>query len=57
MRGEVLPFVAAPVAVGVLFGARTGANLLGGMRNASIRIIFVAVLLVSALKMLMEGLK
>jgi uncharacterized membrane protein YfcA len=57
MRGEVLPFVAAPVAVGVLFGARTGANLLGGMRNNSIRIIFVAVLLVSALKMLMEGLK
>jgi len=57
MRGEVLPFVAAPVAVGVLFGARTGARLLGGMRNSSIRMIFVSVLAVSALKMFMEGFK
>ena len=57
MRGEVLPFVVAPVAVGVLFGARTGARLLGGMRNSSIRMIFVAVLAVSALKMFMEGFK
>jgi uncharacterized membrane protein YfcA len=57
MRGEVLPFVAAPVAVGVLFGARTGAGLLGGMRSSSIRLIFVAVLAVSALKMFQEGFK
>jgi hypothetical protein len=57
MRGEVLPFVAAPVAVGVLIGARTGARLLGGMRSSSIRLIFVAVLAVSAVKMLLEGLR
>jgi uncharacterized membrane protein YfcA len=57
MRGEVLPFVAAPVAVGVLLGARTGARLLGGMKNSTIRMIFVAVLAVSALKMFAEGLK
>jgi uncharacterized membrane protein YfcA len=57
MRGEVLPFVAAPVAIGVLLGARTGARLLGGMTNSSIRIIFVAVLAVSAVKMLMRGLQ
>jgi uncharacterized membrane protein YfcA len=57
MRGEVLPFVAAPVAVGVLVGARTGARLLGGMRNDLIRIIFVAVLGVSALEMLQKGLR
>jgi len=55
MRGEVLPFVAAPVAVGVLLGARTGARLLGGMKNSTIRIVFVAVLAVSALKMFAEG--
>jgi uncharacterized membrane protein YfcA len=57
MRGEVLPFVAAPVAMGVLFGAKTGARLLGGMRGSTIRLIFVAVLAVSAVKMLLEGLK
>ena len=57
MRGEVLPFVAAPVAVGVLLGARTGASLLGGTRNSTIRVIFVAVLAVSALKMFLEALK
>jgi len=57
MRGEVLPFVAAPVAVGVLLGARTGARLLGGMKNSTIRMIFIAVLAVSALKMFAEGFK
>jgi hypothetical protein len=57
MRGEVLPFVAAPVAIGVLIGARTGAGLLGGMRNSTIRVAFVAVLAVSAIKMFMEGIK
>jgi uncharacterized membrane protein YfcA len=57
MRGEVLPFIAAPVAVGVLLGAKTGARLMGGMRNDAIRIIFVAVLVVSAAQMLMKGVK
>ena len=57
MRGEVLPFVAAPVAVGVLLGAKTGASLMGGMKNDAIRIIFVAVLAVCALQMLMKGIK
>jgi uncharacterized protein len=57
MRGEVLPFVAAPVAVGVLLGAKTGASLMGGMRNNSIRLAFVAVLAVSAIQMLLKGLR
>jgi uncharacterized protein len=57
MRGEVLPFVAAPVAVGVLLGAKTGATLMSGMKNNSIRIIFVAVLAVSAVQMLLKGIR
>jgi len=57
MRGEVLPFVAAPVAVGVLFGAKTGARLMGGVKSEFIRIIFVAVLALSAAQMLMKGLR
>ena len=56
-RGEVLPFVAAPVAVGVLLGAKTGARIMGGMKNDMIRVIFVAVLAVSAAQMLLKGLK
>ena len=56
-RGEVLPFVAAPVAVGVLLGAKTGARIMGGMRNDLIRFIFVAVLALSAVQMLLKGLR
>jgi uncharacterized protein len=55
MRGEVLPFVAAPVAVGVLVGANFGARLMGGMRNELIRIIFVTVLVILAAQMLLKG--
>jgi uncharacterized protein len=57
MRGEVLPFVAAPVAVGVLLGAKTGAGLMIRMRNDSIRIVFVIVLVVSAAQMLLKGIR
>ena len=57
MRGEVLPFIAAPVAVGVLLGAKTGARLMGGMKNDAIKVVFVAVLAVSAAQMLNKGLR
>jgi uncharacterized membrane protein YfcA len=57
MRGEVLPFVAAPVAVGVLLGAKTGARLLGGMKSGLIRYVFIAVLTVSAAQMLVKALR
>jgi uncharacterized membrane protein YfcA len=57
MRGEVLPFVAAPVAVGVLLGAKTGARLLGGMKSSLIRYVFITVLTVSAAQMLMKALR
>ena len=57
MRGDVQPFVAAPVAVGVLLGAKVGAQLLSRLKNNSIKFIFVAVLLVSAVQMLFKGLK
>jgi uncharacterized membrane protein YfcA len=57
MRGEVLPFVAAPVAVGVLLGAKTGAAAMGGMKSNSIRVMFIAVLVVSAAQMLLKGVR
>jgi uncharacterized membrane protein YfcA len=57
MRGDVQPFVAAPVAVGVLLGAKVGAKLLSRLKNNSIKLIFVAVLLISAVQMLLKGMK
>lgn len=57
VRGDVLPFVAAPVAAGVLLGAKTGARLLGRTPNELVRLIFVVVLAVTAAQMIMKGLK
>lgn len=57
MRGDVQPFVVAPVAAGVLFGAKTGARLLGRIHNENVRRGFVVVLAVSALQMLWKGIR
>lgn len=55
MRGDVIPFVAAPVAVGVILGAKLGARLLGGMKSRAIKVIFVCLLVVTAVQMLWRG--
>jgi uncharacterized membrane protein YfcA len=55
MRGDIVPFVAAPVAVGVLLGAVIGSRLLGQLHSATIRTVFVAVLLWVSLEMLLKG--
>ena len=57
MRGEVQPFVVAPVAVGVLLGAKCGAQLLGRLKNESVRRAFVVVLTISAMQMLWKGIR
>lgn len=57
MRGEVQPFIAAPVAIGVLLGAKTGARIMGHLKSSLIRWIFVAVLIVTSIQMLMKGLR
>jgi uncharacterized membrane protein YfcA len=56
-RGDIDPFIAAPVAVGVLLGATTGSRLLGKMQSRSIRLMFVAILLWISLQMLWKGLR
>ena len=57
MRGDILPFVAAPVAAGVLLGARTGSRMMGRMNTAVIRMIFVVVLVWTAVQMLLKGVR
>lgn len=54
-RGQVDPFVAAPVAVGVLLGARAGSHLLPRLHSRYVRVIFVLVLIYIAVEMFLKG--
>ena len=57
MRGDIDPFVAAPVALGVLIGAIVGSRWLGRLRGDTLRVTFIVVLLVIALQMLWKGVR
>ena len=56
-RGDINPFVAAPVAAGVLVGATAGSRLLGRIQSSSIRTLFVVVLLWVSVEMFLKGLR
>jgi uncharacterized protein len=56
-RGDIDPFVAAPVAVGVLLGATVGSLWLGKLRSSTVRAVFVIVLLWAAGQMLLRGIR
>jgi uncharacterized protein len=55
-RGDIDPFVAAPVALGVLAGSLFGARILPRIAGLSIRIAFFVVIAVIAGQMLLRGL-
>src|SRR4029078_8712070 len=57
MRGDIDPFVAAPVAVGVLIGALIGSNLLPKLQSSTIRLFFLLVLLWISAQMLFKGVR
>lgn len=57
VRGDIVPFVAAPVAAGVLLGATAGARLLPRLQARSIRIAFVVVLFWVSGQMLFKGIQ
>ena len=54
-RGQIDPFIAAPVAIGVLAGAFIGSHTLGRIGSRAVRTIFVIVLTLVALQMLVKG--
>ena len=54
-RGDIDPFIAAPVAAGVLIGSVAGSHLLGRLQSNAIRFIFVLVLLYVSGEMLWNG--
>ena len=56
-RGDIEPFVAAPVAVGVLIGALVGSRLLPHVRGRWIRLAFAGVLVFVAGGMLLQGIR
>jgi uncharacterized membrane protein YfcA len=55
-RGDVVPLIAAPVALGVLAGATLGARLLVRFNNTTVRLIFLPVVALVSLEMLLRGL-
>jgi uncharacterized membrane protein YfcA len=55
MRGDVIPVVAAPVALGILLGAVIGARVLTHLSNRTLRLIFIPVLAIIAIQMVLRG--
>jgi uncharacterized protein len=56
-RGDINPFIAAPVAAGVLLGATGGSLLLGRIKSSVVRATFIIVLIWISLQMLWKGLR
>ncbi len=54
-RGEIDPFVAAPVALGVVGGAVIGSRLLPRLESGAVRIAFAIVLALVAIQMLVQS--
>jgi len=55
-RGDILPVIAAPIALGVLGGAWIGTHVMGQLRNTTIRKLFIPVLAIIAASMIYRGL-
>lgn len=54
--GYVNPIVAAPVAIGTTFGALIGSRVLPGLRNRTVRLLFLPVIAVLAIEVILRGL-
>src|SRR5439155_14867928 len=55
-RGDIAALIAAPVALGILIGALVGARVLARVSNKLLRLLFLAVIVVSAIEMVLHGL-
>ena len=54
-RGDIDPFVAAPVAMGVLAGTVIGTHVMQRLRSEGLRLMFAIVLVVFAVQMFLKG--
>jgi len=55
-RGDVNPFIAGPVAAGVLIGATVGSHVMGQLHSRRIRLAFAVIVLCVSLQMVYKGL-
>ncbi len=55
LRGDIDPKIAAPVALGVLFGATIGARVMQRLKSRTIRLIFIPVLAIVSIEMIVKG--
>lgn len=55
MRGDIIPGLAGPVAIGVLIGSQVGSKLLNTWSGRTIRMTFVLILIVVAIQMGAKG--
>jgi uncharacterized protein len=51
LRDEIDPYIAGPVALGVFLGASVGARVVNRIDTRLLRLLFVVVLLVTAVQM------
>lgn len=56
LRGDIVPFIAAPVMMGVLLGAILGTRVMSHVTSSSLRRVFVVVMLFVAVQMFAHGL-
>ena len=54
-RGDVLPLVSAPVALGVLLGALIGARIMTKLSNRGLRLIFLPIIVIISVQMVLRG--
>ncbi len=54
-RGQINPFIAAPVVIGVLIGAMIGSRLLNAINPRYVKGMFLAVLVIVAVEMFFRG--
>jgi uncharacterized membrane protein YfcA len=57
LRGDIKPEIASPVAIGIIAGAWIGAKVMPKLNAASIRKVFILVMVIVAIQMIMKGLK
>jgi uncharacterized membrane protein YfcA len=55
-RGDVNPLIVAPLALGIIVGALTGARVLPGAKNPTVRKVFAIVLAATAIEMIVKAL-
>jgi uncharacterized membrane protein YfcA len=56
LRGDIDPKISAPVALGVLIGARLGTKVMQRLKSKTIRKLFIPILAFVAIKMILQGL-